>query len=531
MFRNLPIRSKFVTVLSVPLIGLIILATIGINRSIQVVDRSKQTRQVAAFTDQVGELANALQLERFVTGVYLDGKQLVPLRRLQSQWSVSEDASRTLRTQSRALEVADRTLMGAALGRSLADLDQLADLRRRIQDHSVTASAPELRTYLRTEGDLATVKLLAGSATRERLNSIAEDLTVSSNRSMVYYALAVAIVLALAIGVSVPVAGSMARSLHRLRDASLEVAQRQLPGVVARLQTARSTEDLQLEAAPVAVGSRDEIGQVADAFNTVHQVAVRTAAEQAALRRSIGDMFINLARRSQSLLDRQIRLIDQLERAEEDPDALEDLFRLDHLATRMRRNAENLIVLSGAEPARRWGRPVELLRVVRAAVAEVEDYTRVEMLPLEDLRLQGQAVGDLVHLLAELIENATSFSPPETKVLVSGETVPSGYVLEIEDRGVGMSDAELASANQRLARPPMIDFALDRMLGFFVVGRLAQRYGIRVELRHSWYGGIAALVLLPARLVVRGDAAVLPEPAPVRELPEAPASRDWFERR
>jgi K+-sensing histidine kinase KdpD len=190
---------------------------------------------------------------------------------------------------------------------------------------------------------------------------------------------------------------------------------------------------------------------------------------------------------------------------------------MDHLATRMRRNAENLLVLSGTEPTRRWGQPVGLLRVVRAAAAEVEDYTRVEALAIENLALAGRCVGDVVHLLAELIENATAFSPPDTKVRIAGERAAWGYVLEIEDAGVGMTDAELQAANERLANPPVIELALDRMLGFFVVGRLAQRHGLKVELRHSWYGGVTALVMLPERVLVPQGAAPPPARAAIED--------------
>ncbi|HET6748125.1 MAG TPA: ATP-binding protein, partial [Actinomycetes bacterium] len=251
----------------------------------------------------------------------------------------------------------------------------------------------------------------------------------------------------------------------------------------------------------------------------------------------------------QSLIDRQLELIDDLERNEADPDALENLFKLDHLATRMRRNSEDLIVLSGAEPARRWTQPVPLVDVVRAALAEIEDYNRVELLPIDDVGVAGQAVADIVHLLAELIENATSFSPPGTKVQVAGQAVSNGYVLEIEDRGLGMSDDELVEANERLANPPVVDFALSRMLGLYVVARLAQRYRIKVQLRHSWYGGITALVLLPPNVVVRAVVESLeagpsrargeltpstqpaePPAAPGDHLPIFEAARsDWFE--
>jgi len=314
------------------------------------------------------------------------------------------------------------------------------------------------------------------------------------------------LVVALAIGLSLLLSNSMARPLYALERSALEVAEQHLPGVVERLQRPDAqVDDASIEAMAtsggVPVRSRDEIGRVAGAFNSVHEVAIRIAAEQAALRNSIGAMFLNLARRSQRLVDRQLELIDELEREEADPEALENLFKLDHLATRMRRNAEDLIVLSGAEPPRRWSEPVPLPQVVRGAVAEVEDYQRIELLPIDDVGVVGHSVADVIHLLAELLENATSFSPPGTSVRVAGQPAATGYVVEIEDRGLGMSDEELLDANQRLANPPVVDFAVSRMLGLFVVGRLAQRYDIRVQLRHSWYGGVTALVLVPSALL------------------------------
>jgi PAS domain S-box-containing protein len=239
---------------------------------------------------------------------------------------------------------------------------------------------------------------------------------------------------------------------------------------------------------------------------------IRDVTEQAALRKSIGDLLHNLARRSQGLVDRQLELIDELERHEVDPDRLDELFRMDHLATRMRRNVENLIVLSGVDQRRRWSESVPLGDVVEAAVAEVEDYSRVQITGIHDLTLAGQAASDVAHLLAELVENATSFSSPTTMVKVSGGPTGNGYVLEIEDHGIGMSDADLAEANRRLAEPLAADIAVSRMMGFHVVGRLAARHGIRVQLRPCWFGGVAALVLLPAVLV--GSAGEHPAMAP-----------------
>jgi PAS domain S-box-containing protein len=250
---------------------------------------------------------------------------------------------------------------------------------------------------------------------------------------------------------------------------------------------------------------------------------IRDVTEQAALRKSIGDLLHNLARRSQGLVDRQLELIDELERSEVDPDRLQELFRMDHLATRMRRNVENLIVLSGVEQRRRWSESVPLRDVVEAAVAEVEDYSRVQVAGIHDLTLAGLAASDVAHLLAELVENATSFSSPATMVEVSGGPTGNGYVLEIEDHGIGMSDAELAGANRRLAEPLAADVAASRMMGFHVVGRLAARHGIRVQLRHCWFGGIDALVLLPAALLgSAGDhpAMAPPVPAGVMASPE-----------
>jgi HAMP domain-containing protein/anti-sigma regulatory factor (Ser/Thr protein kinase) len=315
-----------------------------------------------------------------------------------------------------------------------------------------------------------------------------------------------ALLVGLALGSSLLLARSMAVPLRRLERRVREVAETDLPGVVYRLQHGGGSDLAVIDehaTGEVPVRSSDEIGRLAAAFNSVHRVAVRVAIEQAALRKSIGDMFVNLARRSQSLIDRQLNLIDELERRTEDPEHLADLFRLDHLATRMRRNAENLLVLANTEPGRRWSEPMPIADVLRAASSEVEDFSRVELLSTGDrLRLAGHAGSDVVHLLAELIENAVTFSPPDTRVRLRGQRGASGYMLEIEDSGIGMSDSELAAANERLANPPEIDLALERMLGFFVVGRLAGRHGIEVRLRHSWHGGLVALVVIPGPLML-----------------------------
>jgi HAMP domain-containing protein len=340
-------------------------------------------------------------------------------------------------------------------------------------------------------------------------------------------AVAVLLVLALAIGLSLVVVRSLLRPLGLLRSSAEEVANNQLPGVVERLHRAEPV-DLNAETRPIGIRDRDEIGQVARAFDAVHSTAVRVAAEQAALRRSVADMFLSLGRRLQALVHRQLELLDELERTEADPQQLRSLFQLDHLATRMRRNAENLLVLSGSEPVRRWSDPVPLPRVIRAASAEIEDYNRVGVMPMAEVRVVGHAVSDVVHLLAELIENAAAFSPPGTRVQVAGEPTAHGYLLEIEDQGIGMSDEELAEANEQLAKPASIDLASAQRLGFYVVGRLAARHGIKVRLRRSWFGGVAALVLLPSSLLGGPETEmepVGPAPAGATEQPVVEPAR------
>jgi HAMP domain-containing protein len=319
------------------------------------------------------------------------------------------------------------------------------------------------------------------------------------------------VALVLAVALTLITARSLIRPMRRLEAAAEETATQRLPGVVQRLQDGEQV-DLQAESAPpIEVHSRDEIGHLAEAFNSVHRVAVRVAGREAALRRSVGDMFLNLARRSQSLIERQLEVIDELEVNGSEAEVQAGLGELDHLATRMRRNAENLIILSGSEPARRWRGPISLTEIVRASIGEVKEHTRVELLPLDEVQLAGHAAADVMHLLAELIENAVTFSAPGTKALVAGQPLPAGYLLEIEDQGLGMTDEQLVKVNQRLAEPPDVDLALAQMLGFFVVTQLAAKHGIKVQLRHSWYGGVTALVLLPRRLIV--NPAELPPPA------------------
>ena len=300
------------------------------------------------------------------------------------------------------------------------------------------------------------------------------------------------------------VARGVIRRLGGLERNALQLAEVQLPDVVGRLRRGENV-DVDTEAPALQVG-RDEIGRVGQAFDLVRQTAVRAAVEEARLRQGLNDVFRSLARRSQSLLHRQLTLLDQMERRATDPEALDDLFRLDHLTTRMRRHAEGLVILAGAPPGRGWSSPVRMVDVMRGAIAEVEDYARVSVATRSQAALAGSAVADVIHLLAELIENATTLSPPYTSVRVSGDTVANGFAIEVEDRGLGMSAPRLAELNERLASPPEFNPSDSEQLGLFVVSQLAKRHGIRVTLKDSPYGGTTAILLIPRHLVVTEDA-------------------------
>jgi signal transduction histidine kinase len=315
--------------------------------------------------------------------------------------------------------------------------------------------------------------------------------------------LGVLLILILALTFTVAVGRSMTRPLARLRSGALEVAGVRLPETVRRMSESGGA-DTPPDIEPIDVDSTDEIGEVARAFDQVHQEAVRLAANEAALRGNVNAMFVNLSRRSQSLVERQIRLIDDLEQGEQDSERLANLFQMDHLATRMRRNSENLLVLAGHDLSRRWTDPVALVDVLRAAVSEIEHYERVIPNIQPGISVRGQAVSDVVHLLSELAENATAFSAAETSVKVSGYVLSSGGALvDITDQGVGMGGDEMAHANWRLDNPPVVDVAVSRRMGLFVVARLAARHGIRVRLRPGPAGGLTALVWLPDEVISR----------------------------
>jgi signal transduction histidine kinase len=379
---------------------------------------------------------------------------------------------------------------------------------RMMEDQIIAGGAPQ--SWLSTTEALAAsfqkAQMRASTILNARADPVADEVL---SRAFLLAGTALALVI-VSIGFSLRMGNRLSKELGALRLAALEVAQERLPHVVAKLRKGETVEMPELSVASTTV----EIDDVGQAFSTVQQTAVEAAVGQAQLSEGVGHVFRNLARRSQTLLHRQrIQLADMQNRAT-DPEALDDLFRLDHLTTRMRRHAEGLIILSGATPGRGWSKPVPLLDVARGAAAEVEDYQRVTVEPMSGQRLDGPVVGDVIHLIAELIENATVYSPEHTTVIVRGEEAARGFAFEVEDRGLGMSAEELADLNERLASPPEFDLADSDRLGLFVVSRLAARHDIRVTLRGSPYGGTTAIVLIPEEHVADPEPEVrVQEPA------------------
>ncbi|WP_344919296.1 sensor histidine kinase [Streptosporangium oxazolinicum] len=330
----------------------------------------------------------------------------------------------------------------------------------------------------------------------------ARDLEDAEQRNAIITSGLILLLLLLVLGLTVVIARSMVTPLRRLRAEALEVASFRLPEIVRRLRVSGDTRTPEVD--PISVDSADEIGEVAKAFDEVHRQAVRLASEESELRSNISAMFVNLSRRTQTLVERQISLIDGLEKGEEDGGRLADLFRLDHLATRMRRNSENLLVLAGHEPTRRRSQPAKLVDVVRASLSEVEDYERVQVKVHRTISVAGSAANDIVHLVAELVENAIQFSPRASQVVVSSSVIEGGgALLAVSDPGIGMTHEELVETNRRLADPPVVDVSVSRRMGLFVVGRLALRHGIRVQLRPQEGGGLVAMVLFPPTLIVQ----------------------------
>jgi signal transduction histidine kinase len=398
---------------------------------------------------------------------------------------------------------------GTAFGRLRQLQDTLVGSSRPGEASPVTAAQWQ-PAYDRSAQQLRAFELSATAALARRATPVAVRILLKLGIAGLLGLLA----LVASVVVSVRVGRSLIGRLRRLRAEALEMAGERLPAVVGRLRRGEAV-DVDVEAPPLEYGT-DEIGEVGRAFTEVQRTAVQSAVDEANVRRGVNEVFLNIARRSQTLLHRQLALLDRMERRETGPQELEDLYRVDHLATRMRRHAEDLVILAGAAPGRGWRNPVPVIDVVRGAISEVEDYRRADVRAVESSAILGRAVGDVIHLLAELLENAASFSPPHTRVVVGGQLLPNGYAVEIEDRGLGMSPEAIQQANRRLREPPDFDPADSARLGLFVVAQLAARHGIRVTLRPSAYGGVMAIVLIPRELVTAG-----PEPL---ALPAGPSA-------
>jgi len=429
--------------------------------------------------------------------------------------------------------VADLRGPEQAAWRDLAAGSAYADVRA-VED-KVLASRPGGRAiaaapattwdpaHTRVQDRMRTIEVDAGRGVAHRADPFTRGLLTPAGAAVLVGLAAVAASLV----ISVRIGRALVVELISLRNTALEIARRKLPQAMRKL---RAGEEIDVHAeAPPGPPSEDETGQVAEALSTVHRAALRAAVERAELASGISGVFVNLARRSQILVHRQLSLLDSMERRSDDPNELSDLFRLDHLTTRMRRHAESLIILSGAAPGRAWRMPVSLTNVVRAAVSEVEDYARVEVRQLPEASVAGGAVADFTHLLAEIVENAAQFSPPHTRVRITGEPVGNGYAVEVEDRGLGMGKETLAEANRRIEQSETLDLFDSDRLGLFVVSRLAARHGIKVHLRTSPYGGTTAVVLLPTALLHGGAAERSPRAADTgreveREYARVPAA-------
>ncbi|SDJ41683.1 sensor histidine kinase [Streptomyces indicus] len=467
----------------------------GALTGVQDAELGSDARVVLDFS-RAGEMLareNALLSTAQLTNT-LDGKRLqsfvgtVETRRILLD-NVVEDLRGEERTAWRDLE------KGSAYADVLSVEDKvLAAPAGRKAAESVDAGVWD-KAYTEIQDDLRAIETDAGQRAADRADPFTRGILTPAGAAVLLGLLAVAASLV----ISVRIGRALVVELVSLRNSALEIARRKLPSAMRRL---RAGDEIDIRAeAPPGPPAEDEIGQVSEALGTVHRAALSAAIERAELASGISGVFVNLARRSQVLVHRQLNLLDSMERRAEDPNELSDLFRLDHLTTRMRRHAESLIILSGAAPGRAWRMPVSLTNVVRAAVSEVEDYARVEVRQLPETAVIGAAVADLTHMLAELVENAAQFSPPHTKVRVSGEPVGNGYALEVEDRGLGMGKERLAEANRRIEQSEALDLFDSDRLGLFVVSRLAARHGIKVHLRTSPYGGTTAVVLLPTALL------------------------------
>lgn len=414
----------------------------------------------------------------------------------------------------------DRLVAGAAWQLATSGEDDLAQRGK---------LAVPVADWLTAENTVSAGLLgLWGDSFRQAQSSAVAAANATLSRSVLLGSLVLALAVAAFVAAMV-LANGLVHRLRRLREKTLELADSKLPSMVARIAGGELV-DLESEMAMLDYGG-DEIGQVAEAFNTAQRTAVAAAVAEARTRGGINKVFLDIAHRSQLVVHRQLEVLDVAEGKQSDPKHLELLFQLDHLATRARRNAENLVILGGGQPGRKWRRPAVLEDIVRSAVSETEHFARVSTVRLPGVQVQGAVVGDLIHLLAELVDNATAFSPPDAAVTVRGNLVGKGMVVEVEDQGLGIEPAERERLNETLRNPP--DFQAmalsgQRHLGLFVVGQLAQRHGIAVSLLESAYGGIKAIVLIPSDVVeadgiAGGDSSAIGDSGRHEQPPGIPA--------
>ncbi|HET6951161.1 MAG TPA: ATP-binding protein [Acidimicrobiales bacterium] len=390
---------------------------------------------------------------------------------------------------------------------------------------SGTVDMPALITAAGNENVEALPYNLFSDGAKEITRDRADELEAAASRRQQLFVTMALLVVGAASLLAWWVSRSITRPLRSLTQQAKAMAEQRLPEAVRGILETPLGEDVTVQAVdPIELNTRDEVADVADALNTVQETAVDLAVEQAVLRRNISDSFVNLGRRNQNLLGRQLDFITELESNEADPDVLANLFRLDHLATRMRRNAESLLVLAGIEPPRKWAAPVQLIDVIRAALGEVEGYQRVSVRGVEPATVLGSAAADLAHLLAELVENALVFSPPDRTVDVRGRSRPDGYTLAVIDAGLGMPREDLATANRRLAGAESFTIAPSKYLGHYVAGNLAARHGIGVHLEGGPGGGVTAIIDVPPSLLTPVSTVGGP-PVQVRDRAAAPS--EW----
>lgn len=471
----------------------------SLQRSIGMHLLVRPSKKPAVYDDQVKAFSSYNYLEQIALAEFNAGGTQADVDRLkQVMAGKADEGAKQLKTAREQAEAAGQTFVAPpSIDGSVYDgmVQQIGQGQspEELAKKGITPETWMAAATAKFEGYATVEKELVDKAVKE-----AAEISSDAKSDAIVNGLIVVIALLAAFLLAGLMARQMSQSMRRLRTAAFSIAEQRLPTLVDQLsRTEPGRVDTRVQ--PIPINTQDEIGEVARAFDQVHREAVRLAAEQAMLRGNVNAIFTNLSRRNQSLIEGQLTLITDLENNEADPDQLESLFKLDHLATRMRRNGENLLILAGEEPGRRWDQPVPLVDVLRAASSEVESYERIELSGVPEAEIHGRAVTDLVHLLSELLENATTFSSPQTKVKVTATRLPDGRVMvEIHDKGIGLTAEDFADINHKLANPPTVDAAVSQRMGLFVVGRLADRHGIRVQLRPSGeQAGTTSLVMLP----------------------------------